>query len=177
MLLEHDGDMVTRDEIQQTLWPDGTIVDFSHSINAAIKKLRRALGDSADHSHYIDTVARRGYRLMVPIQWLRDARPSEWLLDDGQNSGLLPQRNRYPSEQRLAQCRPLQVFHGGALFGQAKQSPGISRQDAGQSVGVVVPRRELENRLLYLERLLLVRMRRSHHRQRCLWRLRSSTRG
>src|SRR5258707_11094034 len=70
MLVERGGKIVTRDEIKAKLWPNDTVVDFDHSINATIKSLRRALGDSADSPRYIETLARRGYRLMLPIQYL-----------------------------------------------------------------------------------------------------------
>src|SRR6266705_4977368 len=70
MLIERPGGMVTREEIRRTLWPGSTIVDFDHSINVAIGILRKALGDSANNPHYIETLARRGYRLMVPVEWL-----------------------------------------------------------------------------------------------------------
>src|SRR3954468_24055298 len=72
MLLEHQGKIVTREEIKSRLWANDTVVDFDHSINATINTLRRALGDSADHSRYIETLARRGYRLL-PIQYLESA--------------------------------------------------------------------------------------------------------
>ena len=67
ILLENAGAITTREEIQQQLWPNDTVVEFDHSINAAIKRLRVALGDSADNPKYIETIARRGYRLMVPV--------------------------------------------------------------------------------------------------------------
>jgi serine/threonine protein kinase/tetratricopeptide (TPR) repeat protein len=70
ILLEHAGEIANREEIQQQLWPNDTVVEFDHSINAAIKKLRVALGDSADNPKYIETVARRGYRLMVRVERL-----------------------------------------------------------------------------------------------------------
>src|SRR5882724_8108806 len=70
MLIERKGKIVTREEIKKKLWPNDTIVDFDHSINATIKTLRRAVGDSADNPQYIETLARRGYRLRVPIEWL-----------------------------------------------------------------------------------------------------------
>src|SRR6202035_1633446 len=73
MLLEREGKIVTREEIKGRLWPDDTVVDFDRSINATIKTLRRALGDSADNPRYIETLARRGYRLMLPIQYLESA--------------------------------------------------------------------------------------------------------
>jgi TolB-like protein/DNA-binding winged helix-turn-helix (wHTH) protein len=70
MLVERDGKLVTREEIKGRLWPDDTVVDFDHSINATIKTLRRALGDSAENPRYIETLARRGYRLMLAIQYV-----------------------------------------------------------------------------------------------------------
>ncbi|HWC16316.1 MAG TPA: winged helix-turn-helix domain-containing protein, partial [Terriglobales bacterium] len=70
MLLEHEGKIVTREEIKARLWSNDTVVDFDHSINVTIKSLRRALGDSADNPRYIETLARRGYRLMVSIEYL-----------------------------------------------------------------------------------------------------------
>jgi serine/threonine protein kinase/DNA-binding winged helix-turn-helix (wHTH) protein/tetratricopeptide (TPR) repeat protein len=70
MLVERDGEIVTREEIKNKLWPNDTIVEFDHSINAAIKNLRRALGDSATEPKVIETVARRGYRLVVPVEWI-----------------------------------------------------------------------------------------------------------
>src|SRR5712672_2196679 len=69
MLVEREGKIVTREEIKSRLWLADTIVDFDSSINATIKTLRRALGDSADNPRYIETLARRGYRLMLPIEY------------------------------------------------------------------------------------------------------------
>ena len=73
MLIERGGKIVTREEIKKRLWPHDTIVDFDHSINVAIGILRRALGDSADGPRYIETLARRGYRLLVAPEWLGSA--------------------------------------------------------------------------------------------------------
>jgi DNA-binding winged helix-turn-helix (wHTH) protein len=69
MLIESGGEIVTREEIKRALWSDDTVVDFDHSINTNIKLLRRALGDSADKPCYIQTLARRGYRLLVATEW------------------------------------------------------------------------------------------------------------
>ncbi len=68
MLLEKPGEVVTRDEMQQRLWPADTFVDFEHSLNSAIKKLRGVLGDSPDNSRYIETIPRVGYRFIAPVQ-------------------------------------------------------------------------------------------------------------
>jgi len=69
ILVENEGALVSREEIRKRLWPNDTIVEFEHSINAAINKLRKALGDPVAEPQYIQTVARRGYRLMVPVEW------------------------------------------------------------------------------------------------------------
>ncbi len=68
MLLERAGEVVTREEIRKKLWPNNTIVEFDHSINAAIKILRKALNDSADDPRFVETLARRGYRFKAPIE-------------------------------------------------------------------------------------------------------------
>lgn len=67
MLLAHPGEIVLREEILCKLWPDNTVVEFDHGINAAIKRLRDALGDSAENPRYIETVARRGYRFIAAL--------------------------------------------------------------------------------------------------------------
>ncbi len=66
-LLEHPGEVVTREELQTKLWPANTFVDFDHSLNAAVRRLRDALGDSADTPRFVETVARRGYRFIAPV--------------------------------------------------------------------------------------------------------------
>ena len=68
MLLERAGDVVTREEMRQKLWPSDTFVDFDHSLNTAINKVREALGDSASTPRYVETLARRGYRFIAPVQ-------------------------------------------------------------------------------------------------------------
>src|SRR6266404_5687221 len=66
-LLERPGEIVTREELRSKLWPADTFVDFDHSLNAAIKRLRDALGESADAPVFIETLARRGYRFIAPV--------------------------------------------------------------------------------------------------------------
>src|SRR5437868_5000372 len=68
MLLERPGEVVLREEIRKKLWPNDTIVEFAPSINAAIQRLRDALGDSADEPRYVETVARRGYRFIGELR-------------------------------------------------------------------------------------------------------------
>ena len=68
LLLERAGQVVTREELRQKLWAVDTFVDFDHSLNTAVNKLREALGDSASSPRYIETLARRGYRFIAPVQ-------------------------------------------------------------------------------------------------------------
>src|SRR5438045_9183537 len=63
-LLQTPGDLVTREELRKRLWASDTFVDFDHSLNTAIKRLRDVLGDSADNPVFIETLSRRGYRFM-----------------------------------------------------------------------------------------------------------------
>ena len=68
MLLEHPGELVTREELQKKLWPADTFVDFDHGLNKAISKIREALSDSAESPRFVQTVARRGYRFLADVK-------------------------------------------------------------------------------------------------------------
>jgi DNA-binding winged helix-turn-helix (wHTH) protein len=67
LLLERPGQLVTREELVKRVWTSDTFVDFDHSLNKAVNRLRDALGDSADHPRFIETLPRRGYRFIAPI--------------------------------------------------------------------------------------------------------------
>jgi len=67
ILLEHPGDLVTREQLQGRLWPSDTFVDFDRGLNAAINRVREALGDSADNPRFVETLPRRGYRFIAPV--------------------------------------------------------------------------------------------------------------
>jgi cholera toxin transcriptional activator len=71
MLLERPGELLTREEISRELWPDGTFVDYEHGVNSAVNRLRDALGDKAGNSRFIETLARRGYRFVAPVERIR----------------------------------------------------------------------------------------------------------
>ena len=68
MLLERPDDILTREEIARVLWPDGTFVDFEHGVNSAINRLRDTLGDKASNPRFVETLARRGYRWLAPVE-------------------------------------------------------------------------------------------------------------
>ena len=87
LLLERPAEVVTREDLRQKLWPADTFVDFDHSLNTAVNKVREALGDSASSPRYVETLARRGYRFVATVE--RDlkktqssclaTRPSRWI--------------------------------------------------------------------------------------------------
>jgi eukaryotic-like serine/threonine-protein kinase len=115
MLVERPGEVVTRQEIQQKLWPNDTVVEFENSINAAIRRLRGALGDSADQPRYIETLARRGYRLKVPVEWIEPppaeprslAAPTVAPTVDTSASNLIG--------KRVSHYRVLEILGGGGM--------------------------------------------------------------
>jgi TolB-like protein/DNA-binding winged helix-turn-helix (wHTH) protein/Flp pilus assembly protein TadD len=75
ILLERPADVVTRDELRQRLWPADTFVDFDHGLNAAVNKLREALGDTAENPRFIETLPRRGYRFIAPVDTWESSPP------------------------------------------------------------------------------------------------------
>src|SRR5262249_14631360 len=68
ILLERPGEVVTREELREKLWPADTFVDFDNSLNAAVSKIRLALCDSADSPRFLETLSRRGYRFLAPVE-------------------------------------------------------------------------------------------------------------
>ena len=73
MLLERPGELLTREEIARHLWPDGTFVDAEHGVNSAVNRIREALNDSAASPRFIETLARRGYRFVAPVERIAPA--------------------------------------------------------------------------------------------------------
>jgi TolB-like protein/Tfp pilus assembly protein PilF len=76
MLLQQPGEVLTREELRRRLWPDGTFVDFEHGLNAAVKRLRSVLGDSADNPRFVETLHRRGYRFIAEVERIGNEEPS-----------------------------------------------------------------------------------------------------
>jgi cholera toxin transcriptional activator len=98
MLLERPGQVLTREEIARALWPDDTFVDYDHGVNSAVNRIREALGDAASNPRFVETLARRGYRFVAPVEPIPndlepDAGPApqpfppSTLLDSEQKSG------------------------------------------------------------------------------------------
>src|SRR5919109_545357 len=102
LLLEHPGEVVTREELREKLWPAHTFVDFDRSLNKAMTKLRAALGDSADSPRYVETIPRHGYRFLAPVY----LPPSEASHGNGTGDDKLPAINgkngaRKPGEHSI----------------------------------------------------------------------------
>ena len=123
MLLEREGNIVTREEIKGRLWPADTLVDFDQSINATIKALRRALGDSADNPRYIETLARRGYRLMPTVEYLESSPgpgpgevAAESPLESSSLAGKKDDLKRPAREAHPTRGRWLRLLTAGALL-------------------------------------------------------------
>lgn len=80
MLLDRAGELVTREDISRELWPEGTFVDYEHGVNSAVNRIREALGDTASSPRYVETLARRGYRFLTPVERIagnEDVPPAE----------------------------------------------------------------------------------------------------
>ena len=75
LLISRAGEVVSRDEIREELWEADTFVDFEQGVNSAIKQVREALGDDADRPLYVETVPKRGYRFMAPLEWPKGQAP------------------------------------------------------------------------------------------------------
>jgi serine/threonine protein kinase len=115
MLLASCGDMVTHEEIRKRLWPNDTVVEYDHSIHTAIKKLRQALGDSVERPKYVETVPRRGYRLIVPVE-----KSPEEPIDVINPEAQLESRPTVPPDvnligKRVSHYRVLEVLGGGGM--------------------------------------------------------------
>jgi DNA-binding winged helix-turn-helix (wHTH) protein len=72
LLLDRPGDLLTREAISRELWPDGTFVDYEHGVNSAVNRIREALGDTAASPRYVETLARRGYRFVAPVEQIAE---------------------------------------------------------------------------------------------------------
>jgi DNA-binding winged helix-turn-helix (wHTH) protein len=106
-LLERPGELVTREELRQRLWPESVFTDFEHGLNKAVNKLRRSLDDAGEDSRYIETLPRRGYRLVAPVEAAALAKPDAGafrLVLDGRSYPLAAGANLVGREPGAALC-------------------------------------------------------------------------
>ena len=109
MLVERPGEIVTREEVRQHLWPENTFVEFDNSLGVAIRKVRDSLGDDAESPRYVETVPRRGYRFLAPVTM--QGRRSPLVSPRGRRNGLLAGCSRVRSSGWCA--TPRQSVLGG----------------------------------------------------------------
>jgi TolB-like protein/DNA-binding winged helix-turn-helix (wHTH) protein/Tfp pilus assembly protein PilF len=104
ILLEHPGEVVTRDELRKRLWTDHTFVDFDHSLNAVVNRLREALGESPDTPHFIETIPRQGYRFIAVVDGRREGNPAAPVTLTSQSDGA-PRDNPFGRTSALRRSR------------------------------------------------------------------------
>ncbi len=115
MLLGRPGQLLTREEISQELWPDGTFVDYEHGVNSAVNRIREALGDTAGNSRFVQTLARRGYRFVAPV---------ERIAQDGSSSSTALEPPSAPAQdQEVAEQPEATAELEGRVFGRILASP------------------------------------------------------
>ena len=112
MLLERPGELLTREEISRQLWPDGMFVDFEHGMNAAVNRIREALGDAAASPRFVETMARRGYRFVAPVERIG----GESAIQPGESAAATAQTADEPqTEIDAAMGESGAAFRGGIL--------------------------------------------------------------
>ena len=115
MLLARPGQLLTREEISQELWPDGTFVDYEHGVNSAVNRIREALGDTAGNSRFVQTLARRGYRFVAPV---------ERIAQDGSSSSTALEPPSAPAQDQIVAEQPAATVElEGRVFGRILASP------------------------------------------------------
>ena len=100
VLLEKPGEIVTREELRNRLWPGDTFVDFDHGLNNAVMRLREVLGDASENPRFVETIPRRGYRFIAPV--IGSAVPGPTTTDSEVESGLVPIKAASPTVERAA---------------------------------------------------------------------------
>ncbi len=115
LLLKNRGELVSRDEIRSLLWPNGTVVEFVNSVNAAVKKLRSALGDSADEPRYIETVKGRGYRLIMSVEHSASSSSAGIAADEFKANGLVAEPKQHRSGQQISHYKVLDRIGSGGM--------------------------------------------------------------
>jgi DNA-binding winged helix-turn-helix (wHTH) protein len=129
MLLERPGQLLSREEISRELWPDGTFVDYEHGVNSAINRIREALRDTAGNPRFVETLARRGYRFVAPVERIGPTEaPSPSLPESPGSSSPSPDS----TEQRGADAEhptilpPAQVRLRGRILANQEDLPKVS---------------------------------------------------
>jgi Tol biopolymer transport system component/DNA-binding winged helix-turn-helix (wHTH) protein len=123
LLLEHAGQVVTREELRQRLWPADTFVEYDHNLNSSVKKLRQALGDDPDNPRFVETLPRRGYRLIVPVTGTVTS--SDRVVEESSVSKV--RNKRRPGYYRLAVLGAVIVTVAALVLRQTFRAPALPR--------------------------------------------------
>ena len=139
LLLEQPGRVVNREELQSKLWPGDTFVDFDHGLNTAVNKIRQALGDSAANPRFVETMHRRGYRFIAPVERIGTAAAA-----NATHPAVEPDQTEVPSEQPVAPLveqavRDPQIEDSQTSAAEAANAPSPSHPNAAQAGGVADP--------------------------------------
>jgi DNA-binding winged helix-turn-helix (wHTH) protein len=124
LLLERPGELLTREEISRELWPDGTFVDYEHGVNSAVNRIRESLGDTASSPRFIETLARRGYRFVAPVERIPFSEPQRPFVPEA----------AYDSDSRPALAEQPAV---------APEAEAVAEADAGFLSGVLASPHDL----------------------------------
>lgn len=117
LLLERPGELLTREEIARALWPEGTFTDYEHGVNSAMNRLREALRDNASSPRFIETLARRGYRFIAPVERIE---AQEVASSNGQARAVSPQEAQAAREDAPE-------LWGGGLLASPEELPRVSQ--------------------------------------------------
>src|SRR6516162_7749769 len=109
LVVQRPGELVSRDELRDKLWPDNTFVDFDDGLNTAVRKLRQVLHDSPDHPQYIETLPRRGYRFIAPVTTASPSPPHDEPAPDV-SERVIKAAGR---EERVTEARAVSRTHKG----------------------------------------------------------------
>ena len=143
-LLERPGELLTREELRQRVWPEDTFVDFDHALNTAVKKIRAALNDEADSPRYLETVPRRGYRFIAPVQTeMTPARNPEELPAEKLE---VPETHRPSINRRvILLAATLIAFVGGGYYWTNHRARASDNNTPNRTIVAVLPFENMTN--------------------------------
>jgi len=149
-LLERPGELLTREELRQRVWPEDTFVDFDHALTTAVKKIRLALNDDADSPRYLETVPRRGYRFIAPVQievLAAAAKPvtEEPIISPQTNLDLPPPHRPLINRRVMFMAASLIAIMGGAYYWSNHRARAMATGNGNRTMVAVLPFENLTN--------------------------------
>jgi TolB-like protein/DNA-binding winged helix-turn-helix (wHTH) protein/cytochrome c-type biogenesis protein CcmH/NrfG len=149
-LLERPGELLTREELRQRVWPEDTFVDFDHALTTAVKKIRLALNDDADSPRYLETVPRRGYRFIAPVQTdvvAAAGKPmtEEPIISPKTNLDLPPAQRPLINRRVILMAASLIAVMGGAYYWSNHRARASATGNGSRTMVAVLPFENLTN--------------------------------